>query len=194
MEPDPDDKETPTNLPIPGEKLYLITDTKEKHDQKEGKKQKEQKTRKDEARRVWLVSPQTELALDTKVGLKVEPGLISYLGPEKGAENRMLVEFHTFPEFAFEGIECTGNNKKKITIDPDKIGGVIGSGGKTIRAIIEETKASVDIDNDGTVLIGSPDEASARKAIEIIESLTKDVEVGNDYTGKVTRILNFGAK
>ena len=81
----------------------------------------------------------------------------------------------------------------KIMIDPDKIGGVIGSGGKTIRAIIEETKASVDIDNDGTVLIGSPDEASARKAIEIIESLTKDVEIGNEYTGKVTRILNFGA-
>jgi len=81
----------------------------------------------------------------------------------------------------------------KITIDPDKIGGVIGSGGKTIRAIIDETKASVDINNDGTVLIGSPDEASARKAIEIIESLTKEVEIGNSYTGKVTRILNFGA-
>ncbi len=75
----------------------------------------------------------------------------------------------------------------------DKIGAVIGPGGKTIRSIIEETKTTIDIDNDGTVLIGSPDEEAARKAIEIIESLTREVEVGSTYTGKVTRILNFGA-
>jgi polyribonucleotide nucleotidyltransferase len=81
----------------------------------------------------------------------------------------------------------------KITIDPDKIGSVIGSGGKTIRAIVEETKATIDIDNDGTVLIGSPDEESARKAIKIIEELTKDIEVGVVYTGKVTRLMTFGA-
>ncbi len=80
----------------------------------------------------------------------------------------------------------------KIMIDPDKIGGVIGTGGKTIRSIIEETKTTIDIANDGTVLIGSSDEESARKAIEIIESLTKEVEVGSIYTGKVTRLLNFG--
>ncbi len=81
----------------------------------------------------------------------------------------------------------------KITIDPDKIGSVIGTGGKTIRSIIDETKATIDIDNDGTVLIGSPDEEAARKAIKIIEELTKDVEVGGIYTGKVTRLMPFGA-
>jgi polyribonucleotide nucleotidyltransferase len=81
----------------------------------------------------------------------------------------------------------------KITIDPDKIGAVIGTGGKTIRSIIEETKTTIDIDNDGTVIIGSANEESARKAINIIESLTKEVEVGTIYTGKVSRILNFGA-
>ncbi len=81
----------------------------------------------------------------------------------------------------------------KIMIDPDKIGTVIGPGGKTIRSIVDATKATVDIDNDGKVLIGSPDEESARKAIEIIEGLTRDVEVGSIYTGKVTRIVNFGA-
>jgi len=81
----------------------------------------------------------------------------------------------------------------KIMIAPDKIGTVIGPGGKTIRSIVEETKATVDIENDGTVLIGSPDEEAARKAIEIIESLTKDVEVGGIYTGKVARLMNFGA-
>ncbi len=80
----------------------------------------------------------------------------------------------------------------KIMIDPDKIGSVIGTGGKTIRSIIEETKTTIDIDNGGTVLIGSPDEEAARKAIAIIESLTQEVEVGRTYTGKVTRLLNFG--
>ncbi len=81
----------------------------------------------------------------------------------------------------------------KLTIPTEKIGSVIGPGGKTIRSIIEETKTTIDIDDTGTVLIGSSDEASARKAIDIIENMTKEVEVGTVYTGKVTRILNFGA-
>ncbi|MFC2072132.1 polyribonucleotide nucleotidyltransferase [Chloroflexota bacterium] len=81
----------------------------------------------------------------------------------------------------------------KMTIAADKIGSVIGPGGKTIRSITEETKATIDVQNDGTVLIGSPDEAAARRAIEIIEGLTKEVEIGSIYTGKVTRLLNFGA-
>ncbi len=62
-----------------------------------------------------------------------------------------------------------------------------------IRSIQDETKVSIDIEDDGTVLIGSADESSARRAIEIIEGLTKEAEVGAIYTGKVTRILNFGA-
>jgi len=81
----------------------------------------------------------------------------------------------------------------KLKIDPDKIGAVIGSGGKTIRSITEETKTTIDIEQDGTVIIGSADEAQARHAIEIIEGLTKDIEVGAIYTGKVTRVLAFGA-
>jgi len=81
----------------------------------------------------------------------------------------------------------------KITIDPDKIGTVIGPGGKTIRSIIDETKVTIDVENDGTVLIGSPNEEAAQRAIKIIEGLTQEAEVGNIYTGKVTRLLNFGA-
>jgi len=81
----------------------------------------------------------------------------------------------------------------KIMVDPEKIGSVIGTGGKTIRAITDETKVTIDIENDGTVLISSPDEEAARKAINLIENLTKEVEVGSIYTGKVTRLLNFGA-
>ena len=81
----------------------------------------------------------------------------------------------------------------KIMIDPDKIGSVIGAGGKTIRSIIEETKTTIDVNNDGTVLIGSNDEEAARRAIQIIEGLTKEAVIGDIYTGKVTRILDFGA-
>jgi polyribonucleotide nucleotidyltransferase len=81
----------------------------------------------------------------------------------------------------------------KINIPTEKIGAVIGPGGKTIRAIIEQTKTTIDIKDDGTVVVGSPDEAAARKAIGIIEGLTREVEVGAVYTGKVTRILPFGA-
>jgi len=81
----------------------------------------------------------------------------------------------------------------KLTIAPDKIGSVIGAGGKTIRSITEETKTTIDIDDKGLVLIGATSEEAARKAISIIEGLTKDVEVGTTYTGKVTRIFDFGA-
>jgi polyribonucleotide nucleotidyltransferase len=81
----------------------------------------------------------------------------------------------------------------RLQINPDKIGAVIGPGGKTIRSIIEETKASIDIEDDGSVYIGSADEAGARRAIAIVEGLTKEVEAGQIYTGKVTRIMPFGA-
>ena len=81
----------------------------------------------------------------------------------------------------------------KITIDQEKIGSVIGTGGKTIRSIIEETKTTIDIDDSGTVLVGAVNEEAAKKAISIIESLTKDVEIGTIYTGKVTRTFDFGA-
>ena len=81
----------------------------------------------------------------------------------------------------------------KIMIDPSKIGAVIGPGGKMIRSIIEKTKATVDIEDDGSVLIGSTDAEAAQRAIAMIEDLTRDVEVGGIYTGKVTRILPFGA-
>ena len=81
----------------------------------------------------------------------------------------------------------------RLMINPEKIGTVIGPGGKMIRSIVEQTKSKVDIEDDGTVLIASADEESARKAIKLIEDLTKEVEVGAMYTGKVTRLMDFGA-
>jgi polyribonucleotide nucleotidyltransferase len=82
---------------------------------------------------------------------------------------------------------------QKITIDSSKIGIVIGPGGKTIRAITEESGSSIDIKNDGSIIIGSPNGEAAQKAIKMIEDLTREVKVGDTYSGKVTRILNFGA-
>jgi len=81
----------------------------------------------------------------------------------------------------------------KITIDSSKIGLIIGPGGKTIRSITDETGSSIDVKNDGIIIIGSPNEESSRKAIKMIEDLTREVKIGDIYTGKVTRILNFGA-
>jgi polyribonucleotide nucleotidyltransferase len=81
----------------------------------------------------------------------------------------------------------------RITVPQDKIGQVIGPGGRVIRSIIEETKCSVDIEDDGTVFIGSPNEEQAQRAIEIIQGLTKEVELGETYTGTVTRLTGFGA-
>ncbi|HET8944437.1 MAG TPA: polyribonucleotide nucleotidyltransferase, partial [Dehalococcoidia bacterium] len=81
----------------------------------------------------------------------------------------------------------------RISIAQDKIGAVIGPGGRVIRSIIEETGCSIDIEDDGTVFVGSPNEEMAQKAISIIEGLTKEVEVGEIYTGTVTRLTNFGA-
>lgn len=80
-----------------------------------------------------------------------------------------------------------------MNIDPDKIRDVIGQGGKVIRDIIEETGAKIDIEDDGTIFIAAVEEAAANKAIEIITNLTKEVEVGEVYLGKVTRLMNFGA-
>ena len=81
----------------------------------------------------------------------------------------------------------------RISIDPEKIGAVIGPGGRVIRAIVEETGCSIDIEDNGSIFIGATNEESAQKAIGRIEGLTKEVEVGTIYTGKVVRIMTFGA-
>ena len=81
----------------------------------------------------------------------------------------------------------------RMTINTEKIGAIIGPGGKTIRSIQEQTKTTIDVDNEGTVLIGSTDESNAQQAITMIEGLTREIEVGSIYTGKVTRLLSFGA-
>ncbi len=78
-------------------------------------------------------------------------------------------------------------------IDPEKIRDVIGKGGSVIRAMTEETGATIDIDQDGTVRVASVDGASGKEACRRIELITADVEVGRIYDGKVARLMDFGA-
>ncbi len=80
-----------------------------------------------------------------------------------------------------------------MKIKPDKIRDVIGTGGKVIRGIVEETGAKIDIDDSGTINIASVDEESAQKAMEIVRGIVADAEVGKNYKGKVKRIVDFGA-
>jgi polyribonucleotide nucleotidyltransferase len=80
-----------------------------------------------------------------------------------------------------------------IKIPTDKIGALIGPGGKTIRRIQEETKTQIDVDDTGTVNISSPIGEGVDKAATFVRGLTEDVEVGKIYLGKITRLMNFGA-
>jgi polyribonucleotide nucleotidyltransferase len=80
-----------------------------------------------------------------------------------------------------------------INIPTDKIGALIGPGGSVIRGLIDEYGVSIDVNDDGVVVIGSPDKENADKAKMAIGMLTRDIEVGQTYTGKVVRIMPFGA-
>ncbi len=81
----------------------------------------------------------------------------------------------------------------KIKINPDKIRDVIGPGGKVIRALVEETGAKIDVEDDGTVSIATSDSAAADAAVNRIRGLTAEAEVGQTYVGTVSRIVDFGA-
>ncbi len=80
-----------------------------------------------------------------------------------------------------------------IKIHPDKIRDVIGKGGATIRAITEETGATIDIDDDGMVKIAATDKAAGDEAMKRVEQITADIEVGKIYEGKVAKLMDFGA-
>lgn len=80
-----------------------------------------------------------------------------------------------------------------IHVDPEKISKIIGPGGKTIKKIVEETGAKIDIEEDGRIYIAAINSEQAAKAIDIINGITAEAEVGKVYTGKVTRLMAFGA-
>ena len=80
-----------------------------------------------------------------------------------------------------------------LKVKLDKIKDIIGPGGRMIKKIIAETGVSIDIEDDGSVQVASSDEEATRKAIAIIEGITAEAEIGKIYTGKITRLMNFGA-
>lgn len=80
-----------------------------------------------------------------------------------------------------------------IHVEPDKIGRIIGPGGKMIRAIQDETGVKIDIEDDGSVFIASADADASTRAIEMVQALIEEAEVGKIYTGKVVRTTDFGA-
>ncbi|MDP8217361.1 MAG: polyribonucleotide nucleotidyltransferase [Candidatus Theseobacter exili] len=80
-----------------------------------------------------------------------------------------------------------------LSINPEKIGLLIGPGGKTIRKIIEETGCGIDVEDDGRVLVSSKDSEMAAKAVQTVKDITAEVEVGKIYKGKIKNVLDFGA-
>ena len=80
-----------------------------------------------------------------------------------------------------------------IQINPEKIGGLIGPGGKNIKKIIEDTECEVNVDDDGIVTVAGKDPAKCEEAIKLVEAITFDPEVGMEFDGKVTRLMTFGA-
>jgi polyribonucleotide nucleotidyltransferase len=80
-----------------------------------------------------------------------------------------------------------------IQINPEKIGALIGPGGKTIRSITESTGAQIDVEDDGRVFVSTADGEGAKKAVSMIEALTREIKVGEVFLGKVVRIMPFGA-
>ena len=110
-------------------------------------------------------------------------------------EGRMFIMNKLLEEIKEPRAELSKYAPKIITftIDPDKIKDVIGTGGKMINKIIDETGVKIDIDDDGQVFIATQDLDMAEKAKKIILGIVEDVEVGDVYDGKVVRIMNFGA-
>jgi polyribonucleotide nucleotidyltransferase len=80
-----------------------------------------------------------------------------------------------------------------LQINPEKIGGLIGPGGKTIKKIIADTECDVNVDDDGVVTVASLDLKRCQEAIEIVRAITLEPEVGMEFDGSITRLMSFGA-
>ncbi|NLI11975.1 MAG: polyribonucleotide nucleotidyltransferase [Peptococcaceae bacterium] len=134
----------------------------------------------------------TALQMDIKI-----PGITQEVFEQALAqahEGRMHILGKMLDVIAAPRPELSPNAPRIIhtTIDPDKIRDVIGPGGKIIKKIVEETGADIDIEDDGRVFIAAVDQEKGKKALQIIEVLTKEVQAGEIYNGKVTRVTDFG--
>ena len=135
----------------------------------------------------------TALQMDIKIQGITEQILTEALTQAKQARMEILEELTSTIAAPREELSQYAPKIDMIQIEPAKIKDVIGKGGDTINGIIDETGVKIDIDQDGKVSIASADAEMIKKAIKIIEDLTKEVKVGEVYLGKVVRIEKFGA-
>ncbi|WP_071130145.1 polyribonucleotide nucleotidyltransferase [Enterococcus timonensis] len=135
----------------------------------------------------------TALQMDIKIDGITEQILREALAQAKKARMEILDQLESTISAPRAELSPYAPKIEMIQIKPEKIKAVIGKGGDTINGIIAETGVKIDIDQDGKVSIASSDAAMIQKAIDLIEELTKDVEVGQVYMGKVVRLEKFGA-
>ncbi len=135
----------------------------------------------------------TALQMDIKIDGITREIMSNALEQAKAARLHILGEMNAVIKEPREEMSEWAPTIISFKIDPEKIRDVIGKGGSVIRAMTEETGATIDIDNDGTVKVASVDGASGREAVRRIELITADVEVGRVYEGKVARLMDFGA-
>lgn len=135
----------------------------------------------------------TALQMDIKIQGITEQILTEALTQAKQARMEILEELTSTIAAPRKELSQYAPKIEMIQIEPAKIKDVIGKGGDTINGIIDETGVKIDIDQDGKVSIASADAEMIKKAIKIIEDLTKEVKVGEVYLGKVVRIEKFGA-
>jgi polyribonucleotide nucleotidyltransferase len=133
------------------------------------------------------------LQMDIKIQGITKEIMSDALDQAKEARLHILGEMAKDISTARESVSDWAPTIVTIKIDPEKIRDVIGKGGATIRAITEETGATIDIDNDGTVKIASVEGSAGREAQKRIELITAEVEVGSVYEGRVARLMDFGA-
>ncbi len=135
----------------------------------------------------------TSLQMDIKVaGITPEIMKIA-LGQAKDGRLHILGEMSKALTEGRQEFSAHAPRIETMQINPDKIREVIGSGGKVIRSIVEESGAKVDINDDGVIKIASPDGAAIEKAYELINAIVAEPEQGKIYTGKVVKIMDFGA-
>jgi len=135
----------------------------------------------------------TALQMDIKVTGVTREILTDALNQAKEGRLHILGEMNKILSAPREDISEYAPRIVTMQVDQNKIKDVIGSGGKTIKKIVEVTGVQIDIDDSGTVNIASPDRDACDKAIKIIEGIVEEMEVGKVYLGTVKRILDFGA-
>jgi polyribonucleotide nucleotidyltransferase len=135
----------------------------------------------------------TALQMDIKIEGITREIMFDALAQARDARLHILDEMNNVISKPREKMSDWAPTIMAFKIDPEKIREVIGKGGSVIRQITEETGATIDIDNDGTIRIASVDGDSGREARRRIDLITADVEVGQVYEGKVARLMDFGA-